>query len=69
MSVPIECDVLAAVVGILEIAQDWNAPQHYDITPPKGWEDTRDPDSGEPEWVALYLFLPKLRKLMEEAKP
>lgn len=59
-------DVVQAICDILDIASDWNAPTHYDITPPKGWDDTRDPDSHEPDWVALYLFAPKLRALLAQ---
>lgn len=64
--ITIDRDVMRAVLEILEIAGDWNAPTHYDIVPPEGWEDTRDADSAEPNWVALYLFVPKLRALVSE---
>ena len=63
--IKVDHDVMRAVLEILEIAGDWNAPTHYDIAPPEGWEDTRDEDSTEPEWVALYLFVPKLKALVE----
>lgn len=65
--ITIDRDLLRAIVDILEIAGDWNAPTHYDIEVPEGWEDTRDPDSHEPDWVALYLFAPKLKALLEAA--
>lgn len=65
--ITVDRDVMRAIVDILDIAGDWNAPTHYDIELPEGWEDTRDPDSDEPEWVALYLFVPKLRALLEGA--
>lgn len=67
--IEIERDVLRAVVEILEIASDWNAPSHYEIKPPKGWgKEVFDKDSDEPKWVALYLFTPKLRELLNPPK-
>lgn len=68
MPIEIEDDVLRAIVQILEIASDWNAPPYYDIVPPKGWEDTRDPGSYEPTWVSLSLFTSRLRALNTSPK-
>ena len=63
--IEIDRDVLRAIVDVLEIAGDWNAPCHYDTKPPAGWEDVCDADSQEPDWIALYLFTPKLRALLD----
>lgn len=57
---------LGVATEVLQIASDWNAPQAYDIEVPASWDDTKDPDSGEPTWPTLTGIIKKCREALSD---
>ena len=57
-------EALQIAIQVMEIASDWNAPDAYDIEVPASWDDTKDPDSDEPEWPSLHGVIRKCREAL-----